>query len=214
MKNIVIVGAGGFGREVAWLIERINLKKKEWNILGFIDDNLYLTEKKIGDYPYLGSIKDSINYIESFFICSIGTSRTREKVVADLLSINPKIKFATLIDPSVVMSNRVKIGNGCIICANSVLTVDIEICNHVIINLCCTIGHDAKVSNFVTMYPSVNISGNTVIDSSVELGTGTQIIQGLKVGSNTIIGAGSVVVKDIPSNCTAVGCPANPIKFF
>jgi acetyltransferase-like isoleucine patch superfamily enzyme len=111
------------------------------------------------------------------------------------------------------MSGRINIGEGCIICAGTILTVDFKLGNHVIVNLDCTIGHDAVLKDFVTLYPSVNISGYTVLEECVEMGTGSQIIQGLKVGDGTIVGAGSVVVKELPSECTAVGSPAKPIKF-
>src|SRR5665647_2274293 len=119
----------------------------------------------------------------------------------------------TLGSTSVMRSDRIAIGEGTIICAGAILTVDITIGKHVIINLDCTVGHDALIGDFVTLYPSVNISGNTVINDEVEFGTGSQIIQGKEVGSGSIIGAGAVVVRDIPQGCTAVGLPARPIKF-
>lgn len=106
------------------------------------------------------------------------------------------------------------IGEGSIICAGTILTVDISIGNHVIINLDCTLGHDDIIHDFVTIYPSVNISGNIVVGECVELGTGMQIIQGKNIGKESIIGAGAVVVRYIPDRCTAVGSPAKPIKFF
>ena len=90
----------------------------------------------------------------------------------------------------------------------------LEIGKHVIINLDCTVGHDAILHDFVTLYPSVNVSGISEIGRCTELGTGAQIIQAKKIGESTIIGAGAVVVKDIPAKCTAVGSPAKPIKFF
>ena len=92
--------------------------------------------------------------------------------------------------------------------------MNISIGCHVIINLDCTIGHDAIINDFATLYPSVNVSGITNIGHAAELGTGMQIIQGKKIGNYSIIGAGAVVVRDIPDKCTAVGSPARPIKFF
>ena len=118
------------------------------------------------------------------------------------------VKFATLIDPSVILSNRVEIGEGSIICAGTILTVDISIGKHVIINLDCTLGHDDIINDFVTIYPSVNVSGNVEIGECSELGTGAQIIQGKRIVSNTIIGAGAVVVKDIIESNVYVGVPA------
>lgn len=211
MNNLIIIGAGGFGREVLWLIERINHEKTTWNVLGFLDDNRILGEL-INNYPVLGKIDDITKYQESFFVTAIGASKTRKTVIDKIGTIFPEAKFATLIDPSVIMSECVEIGKGSIVCAGNIITVNIRIGNHVIINLDCTVGHDAQINDFVTLYPSVNVSGMTSIGYASEVGTGTQIIQGKNIGNYTIVGAGAVVVKDIPSNCTAVGIPAKPIK--
>jgi len=211
MNDLVIVGAGGLGREVAWMVERINQVNPKWNLLGFIDDSEKLKGSIVNGYPVLGSTewlnKNKFNNL--FAVCAIGASKVRKAVVSRL----ENVKFATLIDPMALISDKVKIGEGSIICANSVLTVDITIGLHNIINIDCTIGHDAILQDFVTLYPSVNISGNTFIGECVEMGTGSQIIQGVKVGEDTIVGAGAVIVKDLPRKCTAVGVPAKPIKF-
>lgn len=211
MRNLIIVGASGFGREVAWLVERINIKEKTWNLIGFLDDNEELHGKNINNYPVLGRTTDAAKYSECFFVCAIGNAGIREMIVEKLSLFNRNIKFATLIDPSAEMSNYVSIGEGTIICAHSILTVNIQIGRHVIINLDCTIGHDCEIQDFSTVYPGANISGCVSIGHTTEIGTGVQIIQGKRIGSSTIIGAGSVVVKDIPQNCTAVGCPAQPV---
>lgn len=214
MKDLIIFGASGFGREVLWLVERINAKQPSWNILGFMDDNETINNSEINGYKVLGKTADIINYENAYFVCAVGASKVREKIIENLKRINPQVKFATLIDPSVEISNFVTIGDGTIICAHTIVTVNITIGSHVIINLDCTIGHDAILQDFVTLYPSVNISGITNIGRCSELGTGMQIIQGKRIGEYSIVGAGSVVVKDIPDNCTAVGSPAKPIKFF
>lgn len=209
MKDLIIIGASGFGREVAWLVDRINKTQLTWNILGFIDDDESLVGTRVNGYQVLCTTKEIEKYKNVFFVCAIGSSKTRKHIVD---SIGP-LKYAVLIDPSVEMSDLISIGEGSIICAHSILTVNVDIGRHVIINLDCTIGHDAVLEDFVTVYPSVNISGNTKYEKCVELGTGTQIIQGKMVGKGTIVGAGSVVVKDLPEECTAVGAPCKPIKF-
>lgn len=214
MKDLIIVGASGFGREVAWAAERQNKVSPTWNLLGFMDDSDELRGTVINGYPVLGKTEDCVNYPEAHYVCAIGSSSVREKVIASLKAANPAIRFGTVIDPSVEMSDYVSVGEGSIICAHTIITVNIRIGSHVIINLDCTIGHDAILKDFVTLYPSVNISGITEIGRATELGTGTQIIQGKTVGDHSIIGAGSVIVKDIPGHCTAVGIPAKPIKFF
>ena len=214
MKDLIIFGASGFGREVAWAVERINKSKPTWNLLGFMDDDESIQGSVINGYKVLGKTGDVKEYPDSFFVCAVGASKVREKIVNNMKKVNPDIKFGTVIDPSVEISELVTIGEGTIICAHTIITVNISIGNHVIINLDCTIGHDAILNDFVTLYPSVNVSGITNIGHAVELGTGMQIIQGKSIGDYSIVGAGAVVVKDIPEKCTAVGSPAKPIKFF
>lgn len=210
MKDLVIIGAGGFGREVAWLIEDINEKYSEWNLLGFIDEDKKLHGSLINGYKILGGLEYLKNK-DVFYVCAIGNSKVRKEIVEKCKRIN--LNAATLIHPSVIKSKKyLEIGEGCIICAANVLTVNIKIGNHVIINLDCTIGHDAILKDYVTIYPSANISGNCQLEECVEIGTGAQIIQGKNIGENTIIGAGSVVVKNLEGNKTFVGIPAKAIK--
>ena len=192
------------------MVERINEVKPTWSIKGFIDDNELRWGTKEGDYVVLGNCNYLKNLGEVYAVCAVGSANVRREVIEKIK--DSKIKFATLIDPSVIMSERVEVGEGCIICAGTVLTVDIKIGNHVIINLDCTVGHDDIINDFVTVYPSVNISGNVVIGQRSELGTGTQIIQGKSITDHTIIGAGAVVVKDIVESGTYVGAPAKMIK--
>lgn len=205
MNDLVIVGNGGFAREVAWLVERINLEKKTWNFLGFIDNKL--NEKNvIGDDRFIINYKDELNVA-----IAIGTSHIRRKLYQNYKQ-NPNIKFPNLFDPSVLFSKKITFGIGNIICAGTILTVDISIGNFNIINLDCTVGHDAVIGDFITVNPSVNLSGSTEVGSGTNIGTGTQVIQGVSIGFDSIIGAGAVVNKDLPDNCTAVGVPAKVIK--
>ena len=200
MKKLVIIGVGGFGREVAWLVERINKSKPTWDLVGFVDDNKNFQDTSVGEYKVLGDCEWLNSQEDTYYaVCAIGAAKVRQIVINKL----KRIKFATLIDPKVEMSNQVQIGEGTIICAHT-----ISIGSHVIINLDCTVGHDSVIHNFVTLYPSVNVSGNVVVGTCVEVGTGTQIIQGLKIVEGTIIGAGAVVAKNIEEVGTYVGIPA------
>lgn len=210
MKDLYIIGAGGFGREVAWLVERINNVQPTWNLKGFIDDNESLWGRYEDDYRIIGGCDYLLSLDEVYVVCAVGSARVRKIIIEKLK--DSAVKFATVVDPSVILSKRVEIGDGTIICAGTVITVDIKIGKHVIINLDCTIGHDAILEDYVTVYPSVNISGNTHISECSELGTGMQIIQGKKIGSNVIVGAGAVVVKDCIESGTYVGSPAKRIK--
>lgn len=209
MKNIVIIGAGGFGREVAWLIEEINNASKQWNLLGFIDDSKE-KDQLINGYSVLGNETWLKAHNDINVVCAIGDPLTKKNVIAKLNEL--KITFATLIHPAIKVHSTNTIGVGTIICKGTILTVNVTIGNHVIINLDTTVGHDAIIGEFSTILPSVNISGYVDIKDAVSIGTGTQIIQEISIGSNSIIGAGAVVNKNIPKNSVAVGIPAKVIK--
>ena len=156
----------------------------------------------------------AIRHTPAYLVCAVGRARVRKIIVEKVKAKNPDSKFAVLIDPSVEKSDFVEIGEGTIICAHTILTVNIKIGRNVIMNLNGTVGHDAVIGDYVTMYPDANVSGITTVGDCTELGTGMQVIQGVKIGSGSIIGAGAVVIRDIPDKCTAVGNPAKPIKFF
>lgn len=213
VRNLYIIGAGGFGREVAWLVKRINNQIPSWNLKGFLDDDKSKHGTREDGYPVLGGT-DVLKDLEedTYVVCAVGTARVRKKLI-ERVNHYSHVQYATLIDPDVIVSDRVTIGEGTIICAGTIITVDIKIGKHVIINLDCTVGHDAVIGNFATLYPSVNVSGMVQIGESAELGTGAQIIQQKKIGQQSVVGAGSVVIRDIPDSCTAVGNPAKVIKF-
>ncbi len=207
MKDIYIIGASGFGREVAWLIEELN----EWNIAGFIDDNEKIQNTLINDIPVAGGISFLSGVDKEInVVIAIGNPVIREKIVS-ILESNPNIIFPNIIAKGVRISKYIQLGHGNIICTGAVLTTNIKIGNFNHINLSCTVGHDAELKNYVTVYPSVNVSGNVTIGNSCEIGTGTKIIQGKHIGENIILGAGSVVIKDIAECGTYVGSPARKV---
>ncbi|WP_050636069.1 acetyltransferase [Candidatus Stoquefichus sp. SB1] len=207
MKDIYIIGASGFGREVAWLIEELN----EWNIAGFIDDNEEIQNTLINDIPVAGGISFLSGVDKEInVVIAIGNPVIREKIVS-ILESNPNIIFPNIIAKGVRISKYIQLGHGNIICTGAVLTTNIKIGNFNHINLSCTVGHDAELKNYITVYPSVNVSGNVTIGNSCEIGTGTKIIQGKHIGENIILGAGSVVIKDIAECGTYVGSPARKV---
>lgn len=215
MKKLYIIGAGGFGREVAWLVERINSIEPVWELQGFLDDDPKKQGTTEGRHRVVGGcglLKDLKE--ETWIVCAVGAAAIRRRIIEKIQRYgNKNIKSAVLIDPSVLCSSSVSVGEGSIICAGTILTVDITIGKHVIINLDCTVGHDAEIGDYVTVCPSVNVSGCARVEQGAELGTGAQIIQGKRIGKGTVLGAGAVAVRDLPDECTAVGAPAKPIKF-
>ena len=211
MKKIIIIGAGAFSREVHWLIEEINNTKNEWEVLGFLDDNLENKGKIIHGKPVLGQIEELKFLSEDVYsIVTIANGNVREKIVNKFKNR----KYATLIHPNVSIHSSNSIGEGTIICSGNIITVDVNIGKHVIVNLSCTIGHDAVINDYVTIFPGVNISGGVHVGKNSNIGTGSAILQYLKIGKNVTLGSLSNVIRDIPSDCTAVGNPAKVIKKY
>lgn len=212
MKSIAIFGAGGFGREVKELIDQINVNEKKYEFIGYFDD-AYKIGEKVNGFPILGGVNE-LNQIdkEIHIVFSIANCTSKEKIFNQL--VNRYIVYPVLIHPNCVIgTTNVKIGEGSIICAGTIITCDVTIGNHVIINLSCTIGHDTIIEDYGSFMPCVNISGNVKICRSVYCGTGSKIINQIEIGEYTIIGAGAVVTTNLPAHCTAVGIPAKVIKF-
>jgi len=212
MKKIAIVGAGGFGREVKMLIDQINEVQPQYEILGFYDDDVNLPQL-INGIPFLGNINALLKRKDTISLAlGIGIPEVKNKIMDRLKDI--AFDFPILIHPSAIVGkDEVFIGRGTVICAGCIITCNINIKEFVTLNLSCTVGHDTIIHDFASFMPSVNISGEVIIHKKVYVGTGAKIINQLEIGENTIVGAGAVVSKTLPSNCTAVGIPAKPIKF-
>ena len=208
MKDLVIIGAGDFGREVTDIVERINAASdtQEWNLLGFIDDNKELAGKDIDGYRVIGDI-DYLNtyYGEIYACCSIGVAKTRKKVIEKVT--NPGVKWATIVSHGVEIYRGVEIEEGSIICGGSILAISTRVGRHVIVNLNSTLGHDDVIGDYCVINPGVNLSGKVTIGDCTDIGTGSNVIQGINIGNNTGLGAGAVVIRDVPDNCLAVGVP-------
>lgn len=206
MKDIIIIGASGFGMEVLWLARRLGR-----NISGFLDDTIEKQGKQIMGVPVLGLIDQCGKYENNEFIIAIGSPRGRESVVSRIQDC-AVVEYATLIDPSAIVDKDVSVGEGGIICAGVICTVGIEIGRHTIINLNSTVGHNVKFGDYVTVAPNVSISGNIYLNSLVEVGTGAVLREKLEVGVGTIVGMGSVLTKNVDGNKVVVGNPARVIK--
>lgn len=205
MKNIVVVGAGGFAKEVIWLARDCGYKVK-----GFLDRE-GCTHQSLNEAQYLGDVSEWINFAEDEFIIAVGSPRVRQRILNEMLLLG-KPKFATLVHPSVVQSALIRINEGCIICAGTILTVDITIGAHSIVNINCTVGHDCNIGSFVTVAPLAAISGNVNIGDYCEIGTSAAIKQGLSIYRGALLGMGGILVKDIPDTALYLGNPARRVR--
>jgi sugar O-acyltransferase (sialic acid O-acetyltransferase NeuD family) len=210
--DLVVLGTGGFAREVHQVVEDLNQDGAGWNVLGFLDDEPSRHGIQVHDLPVLGGSQWVTGRDGIAVAIGVGATAGRRRAVRRLVDTHPAVEFPTLVHPLAWVGRRIDVGIGTVVCAGSLLTTDLRLGDHVIVNLDCTIGHDTTIGDFVTMAPSVNVSGGVEVKEGSDLGTGASIIQGITIGEWTVLGAGSVVTRDLPSNVTAVGVPAKPIK--
>ena len=209
LTPIAVVAAGGLGREVAWLIEEINSERRTYDFLGFLDDSLTATHE---GWPVLDTVDGWLDsgHGEVQLVCAIGEPSTRSRVMERLDAA--ATRYATLVHPTVRRSRWVELAPGCIVCAGCILTTNIQVGRHTIINLDCTIGHDCRLAEFSSLMPGVHISGDVTLGRGVYVGTGANVINGVVIGDWAVIGAGAVVSRHLPAGQIAVGIPAKPIR--
>jgi len=205
-KKLVLVGAGGFGREVLWQINEHCAN--EYEVMGFVDNSCDLIGRYVGGMPVLGDDDWLLSYDKEICVAICIANPKIRRGIYNRLKKNSLISFPTIVADGVVFSDTVRFGQGCIICLSTILTVDVALGDFVIVNPNCSIAHDTIIDDFVTLYYNVNIAGNARIHDYAEIGMGVNIIQGMTIGEGAVIGAGAVVVRDIPKNCVAVGVPA------
>jgi sugar O-acyltransferase (sialic acid O-acetyltransferase NeuD family) len=209
-KPLVIIGCGGFGREVHDIVDAINRNSPTWDLLGYLDDapaqeNVELVESRgsqvLGGSNWLTDGRQDVSYV-----IGIGTGSVRRMLDDRLTAL--ALEPATLIHPAATLGHGVTLDPGSIICAGARLTTNIHVGRHVHININSTIGHDVVLHNYVTVNPLVAVSGWVEVGAESMLGTHSAVLQNLTVGEASIVGAGSCVVKPVPSGTTVKGVPA------
>lgn len=209
MRDIYIIGSGGFAKEVFFLIEEINLVEEVFNFCGFID---YMPKEKeliVGEKKYCV-------FDEKLFLNSMDT---KEAAVAigigspeNIYKVTEKYKsylFPNLIHPSVIAKwDSIKLGVGNVITNNCTLTVDIQIGSFNIFNIGTVVGHDAIIGSFNAFMPRIQVSGASIIGDTNFFGMNCSILQCVTIGDKNKIGAHSLVTKDVGNSSLVVGIPA------
>lgn len=204
MTRLVIWGCGGFAREVNHLCEQRGDK-----VVGFLDERPEMKARVVDGLPVLGDIGDIADQREAVKVVCAGVGDPALKARFAEKTLEAGFEFADpLLHPSVYMSSRNSLGVGTVICEGTVLTVNIDVGAHVIVNLVSTVGHDAQIADFVTISPGVNVSGRVTIDEGAFIGTGASIREQVHIGAWSVVGGGAFVKDDVPERCTVVGVPA------
>lgn len=213
MREIAIFGAGGFGREIACLIKKVNEKSPTWILIGFFDDGI-----KKGSRNEYGEILGGINELnqisqELSVVIAIGNPKIVSRIVESLT--NPNLNYPNIISPDIIFldEKNFSIGKGNIICSGCLISCNVKIGDFNILNGFIPIGHDTIIGNFNSIMPSVKISGEVIIGNRNFFGVNSVVLQQIKIGNDTIVGASSLILRKTKDGNTYVGNPAKIINY-
>lgn len=209
---MLIVGAGGFGREVLSWCLHAEPHTKEWEIGGFLDSNPSALDKHACE---VGIVGDPLSYTPTgndLFVNAIGDPKTKLLVCKSLKERGAR--FITLLHPTAVIGRDCRIGEGCVLCPGAVLTTNVSLGSFVIINVYSTVGHDSRIGDGCTLSAHNDVTGNVVLGEGVFFGTHACVLPNTVVGDYAIVGAGSMVLKNVPAGSTVVGVPARQVFGF
>lgn len=210
--DLLIVGAGGFGRETLDVVEAINAAARSpmWKVVGVVDDapsSVNLDRLSARQAPYVGSVDDRVARVERpRYVVGIGSPRTRRQI-ADRLDA-AGFQAATLIHPAASMGTKCVVGEGTVVLSGARLTTNIALGRHTHVNPNATIGHDTVLGDFVSVNPGANISGDCVIEDGVLFGSAAVVLNQLRVGAGAVVGGAACVVRDVPPGAVVKGVPA------
>lgn len=205
-QELLIVGAGGFGRELYGWLRECPEWNRDWVFRGFLDDQL----SALDDFDYadgvVGPIQGYTPLPGQVFACGIGNVAAKRKACDALLAVGAR--FISVVHPAAVVGPHVSLGAGAVVCPGAVLTADITIGDMVLVNLNTTIGHDVSVGNWSTLSPLCNLTGAVQLGAGVFLGASAVILPRLSIGDDALVGAGAVVMRDVKSGQRVFGNPA------
>jgi sugar O-acyltransferase (sialic acid O-acetyltransferase NeuD family) len=213
IKGLLLFPFGGNAREAVLSIFAINRMRKEWVVLGFIDDDHSLHGKEYYGIKVLGGRESLKEYADTFVLALPGSPKSylRRKDIIESLNIETS-RFATIIHPSVVTAPDSKVGYNTVIMPNVVISCAAEVGNHCIILPNTVIAHDSIVRDYCCIGSNVSVSGHVTISSGCYIGSGARMRENVCIGEQSLIGLGANVISDIESRVVAVGNPAKVIR--
>jgi sugar O-acyltransferase (sialic acid O-acetyltransferase NeuD family) len=213
MPDAVIYGAGGHGREVLdSCLAAAASGTTDLHVIGFIDDDASSHGNNVSDQPVLGGIAWLRARVGSNIriLVGVGSPVVHRQIVLRVADMG--FRFGSITHPSVQVSPFARVGEGTIISVNALVMTGAHIGRHVNVNTGASIAHDVVIDDFVNLAPRVALAGNVHVGTGSDIGIGASVLQGITIGEWAVIGAGAVVIKDVPANSLVAGVPATVKK--
>jgi sugar O-acyltransferase (sialic acid O-acetyltransferase NeuD family) len=206
LPKLVIIGAGGFGREmVAWARQSVQFER-EWTIKGLIDDNLEALAGKNTPVPLLATIRDYAPASEDVFICAMGVPEIKRRCCE--LIAGRGGRFTKLIHRTAVLGDNVELADGVVLCPYTIVSANNRLGRGVAVNLHSSIDHDASVDDWSQVNCHCDLTAAVRVGREVFIGSSVSIIPNVTIGDRAYLGAGSVVLRDVPEGAKVFGVPA------
>lgn len=210
MKPIIVVGAGGFGRESLDVIEAINAVAPTWELIGVVDDAPAAIQlERLADrrVQYLGGLAALLRAQAPLeYVVGIGSPHVRERIAARLDASG--FTAATLVHPAACVGSRTQLTEGVVICGGAQISTNVRVGRHVHVNPNATIGHDSRLDGFVSINPAAVVSGEVEIGPRALIGAAAVVLQNLTIGADAVVGAAACVTRNVAPGATVKGVPA------
>lgn len=212
-RDLVIIGAGGFGRETAQAVCALNEGGVAWRLLGYLDDDPARHGTTIDGTTVLGG-RDELRHLPnaSVVVCTgrPGDYLSRMRIVGELGL--PQARYATIVHPTAAVSASSSVGPGCVLLAHVVLTASVRLASHVAVMPHVVLTHDDVVEDFGTLASGVRLGGAVHVERGAYIGAGAMVREGRRIGSCALVGMGAVVTHDIPAREVWTGVPARYLR--
>jgi sugar O-acyltransferase (sialic acid O-acetyltransferase NeuD family) len=212
-RPLLIVGAGGFGRETAEAVRAVNAERPTWDLLGFLDDDPALQGRKVDSVPVLGPLADLERFGDASLVVSVGNPDNyvaRKRIVARLGL--PTARYATIVHPAAVVPPSARLGSGTVVLATVVATTGIRVGAHVAVMPGVVLTHDCRIDDYATLGAGVRLAGGARIQEGAYLGAGALVREHRTVGTWALVGMGAVVTRDVPAGEVWAGVPAGFLR--
>lgn len=216
IRGVVILGAGGLGREVLWALGHVDSVVTDSSgtaytpeILGVLDDETSNHGNLVNGTRVLGGSDWLEHNPDALVVMAIGIPTARRAVVESMR--HKSVNWASFASPHSVIGAHSRVGEGSIVLPGAVVTVNVQLGRFVLLNPSTSVSHDCVIGDFTSIGPGASLAGNVDIGSCCDVGTNASVIPAVKVGDSTVVGAGACVVRDLPAHVTAVGVPAKVV---